>query len=186
MERNLPLECACKSFEEDLVLYYYGEMNDTERGRVERHLSNCAACGRFIGDLRRLLPQMANSEAFAPSFWDSYYRQTMAKLARREQKESWWRDLLAPARVWMLPAFGTAAVAVLAIALVFNKGDSQRFSDRSMGAIPQEILADANQLEFFKTMDMLEALSKLEEQVDQNPEPKPERSSRLDGMQANA
>jgi hypothetical protein len=62
----------------------------------------------------------------------------------------------------MLPAFGTAAVAVFAVALIFGKGH-WNFSWKQPGeSIPQEILVDTNQLEFFKSMDMLEALSKLE------------------------
>ena len=36
MKNGLPLDNACKTFEEDLVLHYYGENNSVERRRVER------------------------------------------------------------------------------------------------------------------------------------------------------
>jgi hypothetical protein len=179
MKRVMPLEGACKSFEEDLVLYYYRESGDEDRGRIERHLSGCSGCLHFVDDLRRLLPAMAKSEELPQSFWDGYYRDTLAKLAERENRKYRWRDLFAPMKVWMFPAFGTAAMAVLAVALLFGNGDFQWTGDRRSDVIPQEIMADANQLEFFKSMDLLESLRKLEEQDEQRANPAANQSSSL-------
>jgi hypothetical protein len=78
----------------------------------------------------------------------------------------------------MLPAFGTVAVAVLAIGLLLGKGDSTRFAEKSSDAIPQEILADANELEFFESLDMFIWLSKLKEQDEQTTRPKANQSSK--------
>lgn len=186
MTRNVPLETACKSFEEDLVLYYYGETRDAERRRIEQHLLGCRSCGHFVDDLRRLLPQMAKSEELPQSFWDTYYDETLAKLAEYNERKYWWRNLLAPMKVWMLPAFGTVAIAVLAIGLVLGKGNLQSFTDTSPKNFPQETLSDAKQLEFFESMDMLESLSKLEEQDDQKAEPNTNQSSSLRFVAANA
>jgi predicted anti-sigma-YlaC factor YlaD len=177
MRGNVPFESACKNFEEDLVLYYYGEINDAEKHRIEQHLSGCQSCGRFVGDLRRLLPQMMKSEEFPPSFWDSYYHETLAKLAQQEERKYWWKNLFAPMKMWMLPAFGTVAIAVLAIGLIFGKGDSTRLTERSSDAIPQEIVADASQLEFFESLDMFVWLSKVKEQDEQKADPKANQSS---------
>jgi len=183
MTSNVPFETACKRFEEDLVLYYYGETSETERRPIEQHLSGCQSCQRFVDDLRRLLPQMAKSEEFPQSFWDAYYDETVAKLAKQREREYWWRDLLAPMRLWMLPAFGTVAIAVLAVGLVLSKGNLPSFTDTSPKNFPLETLSDAKQLEFFESMDMLESLSKLEEQDDQKPEPN--QSSNLRFVAAN-
>jgi predicted anti-sigma-YlaC factor YlaD len=158
------LPTACRDFEEDLVLHYYGDDSEAERSRVEAHLQKCAACHAFLKDLRNLLPRMAKPNELPQSFWDNYYRETLEKLAAVEERKFRWRNLFAPMRAWMLPAFGTAAVAVLAVALVLAKGH-WNFSLKQPGeSIPQEILVDTNQLEFFKSMDMLESLSKLETQ----------------------
>lgn len=161
-ERINTLRAACKDFEEDLVLYYYGDNSATERSRVESHLESCSPCSEFLEDLRNLLPTMAKPSELPPSFWDSYYRETVEKLAELEERKFRWRNLFAPMRGWMLPAFGTAAVAIFAIALGMSKGDWHFTSSQPRTKIPQEILADTNQLEFFKSMDMLESLSKLE------------------------
>ena len=177
MTVNVPFETACKNFEEDLVLYYYGETSDAEKRRIEHHLSSCQSCGRFVDDLRRLLPHMANSQEFPRSFWDSYYRETLAKLAKQEERSHWWKNLFAPMKIWMLPAFGTVAVAVLAVGLMLGKSDSPRFAEKSSDPIPQEILADASELEFFESLDMFIWLSKIKEQDEQTTEPKTNQSS---------
>jgi predicted anti-sigma-YlaC factor YlaD len=158
------LQNACSDFEEDLVLHYYGDGSEAERNRVEAHLQKCAACRAFLEDLRSLLPRMAKPNELPQSFWDNYYRETLEKLAAVEERKFRWRNLFAPMHAWMLPAFGTAAVAVFAVALIFTKGYWPSSTHQPMDKIPQEILTDSNQLEFFKSMDMLEALSRLETQ----------------------
>ena len=161
-ERSDTLRTACKDFEEDLVLYYYGDDSEAERSRVESHLPSCASCHAFLDDLRKLLPQMVKSNELPQSFWDNYHREMVEKLACQEERKYWWRNLLAPMRAWMLPAFGTAVVAALAIGLVIGKGGWHFSLSQPQEKIPQEILADTNQLEFFESLDMLESLSKLE------------------------
>src|SRR5260370_37601400 len=99
-------------------------------------------------------------------FWDDYYRETVAKLARQEERQHWWRALFAPKPMWMVPAFGTFGVAVLVVGLLFGKGNLSSFIQRPAERIPQEILADENQLQFFESMDLLESLGKLEQMHD--------------------
>jgi hypothetical protein len=81
-------------------------------------------------------------------------------------------------KMWMVPAFGTVAVAVLAIGLLLGKGDSTRFAEKSPDAIPQEILADAKELEFFESLDMFIWLSKVKEQDEPTIKPKANQSSK--------
>ena len=44
---------TCKNFGEDLILYYYGEWQGTERDRVEKHLKDCARCESFLEELSK-------------------------------------------------------------------------------------------------------------------------------------
>ncbi|MET0502877.1 MAG: hypothetical protein ABW172_15260 [Candidatus Binatia bacterium] len=161
MDRTDTLKTACRDFEEDLVLFYYGDDSAADHRRVEEHLKDCIACRGFVEDLRKLLPQMAKPNELPQSFWDSYYHEMVEKLAVQQERNSWWKNLFVPMRTWMLPAFGTAAVAALAIGLVIGKGNWHLFSEPREN-IPQEILADTNQLEFFRSMDMIETLNSLE------------------------
>jgi hypothetical protein len=162
-----PLESACKEYEEDLVLHYYGENTDSDKRRIEQHLIDCRSCRCFLDDLGRLLPQLADAEEMPPAFWERYYRETVAKLAEQEERKYWWRSWFKPARTWMVPAFGSVAVVVLVVGLVIGKGNLRLFVEPRPEKIPQEILADQNQLEFFESMDMLEALGRLERQDEQ-------------------
>jgi len=161
-EKKQILESACKNFEEDLVLYYYGEGPALERQRIEIHIVSCSRCRRFLDDLQRILPQVAQPAPLPQSFWDDYYSETVGKIAARHEPTYWWRDFLAPLRAWFIPAFATAAVAVLAVALLFGKVGWNDQAVRSRAALPQEVLADADQLEFFNAMDVLESLPVLE------------------------
>ena len=177
MKTTEPLRKACQNYEEDLVLYYYGENSADERQHVKQHLAECVCCQSFIEDLHRLLPRMTPTETLPQPFWDNYYRETVRKLAEQQERKSWWRNLFAPMKFWLVPAFGTVAVAILAIALVMGKGELTSFIDRPSATLPQEVLADRNQLEFFKSLDMLESLSHLDEKDDSQLKPKPTQSS---------
>jgi hypothetical protein len=173
MENHVaPLEGACKNYEEDLVLYYYGECGAAERATMEQHMTQCGRCRNFVEDLGRVLPQMAPQPVLPQPFWDSYFRETMAKLDAYEARQSWWRRWFAPLNGWLVPAFGTVAVAVLAIALVLGKSDLVSFIDTPSPNIPAEVLVDSNQLEFFKSLEILESLSTLEELDRSKPAPK--------------
>jgi anti-sigma factor RsiW len=162
MERKQTLETACRDFEEDLVIYYYGDGSERERSRVEVHVQSCARCHRFLDDLRRLLPQVAQPESLPQSFWDGYYRETVAKITAQRERSPWWRNLLTLMQSWAVPVFATASVAVLAVGLLIGKGGWSPQAVRPRANIPQEILSDASQLEFFNSMDMIESLPVLE------------------------
>lgn len=159
-----PLAGACRDYEEDLVLYYYGETGAVERAAIERHLAQCATCGGFVADLGRLLPQMAPKPDLPEGFWDGYFRETQAKIDAQVERGNWWQRWLAPLNGWMVPTFGTAAVALLGLVMVLEKGHLPFTTDAAPANIPAEVLVDSNQLEFFKSLDMLESLRKLEEQ----------------------
>ncbi|MGH7888500.1 MAG: anti-sigma factor family protein [Candidatus Binatia bacterium] len=175
MKTKSPLSGACKKYEEDLVLYYYGECSVAESHRVVQHLSECMACRGFFDDLGGLLPQLAKSQELPQTFWDNYYRETVAKLSEREAQIYGWRSFFAPVKIWLMPAFGTAAVAALALGLLFAKGPL--LMDGSSAKLPEEITADANQLEFFRSLDMLESLSQLEERGGGKTESNTDRSN---------
>ncbi|HEX2227312.1 MAG TPA: zf-HC2 domain-containing protein [Candidatus Binatia bacterium] len=167
MDQNrITLENACADFEADLVLYYYGDGSVVERRRVEAHLMTCERCGRFLDDLRGLLPQMATKAELPANFWNDYYREMVRKLEQARERKSWWRDLVPNFGGWAVPAFGTAMVVMLAVTLLFGDGEwnsaFKQANQPPQEMIPQEILSDSSRLEFFKSLDMLESLNVLE------------------------
>ena len=161
-QRNELLRGACKEFEQDLVLYYYGEGGGNEHRRVEKHLEGCSLCRRFLADLRKVLPLTMKPDEPPQVFWESYSKEMQRKLASVEQKGRWWKELASLFRSWPVPALATALVLILALTLTFGKR-----MWRAQDLPPEEeaileILPMAENLEFFKTMDLLDAMDLLE------------------------
>ena len=162
VQRNDSLRGACKEFEEDLVLYYYGECAAAERSRVERHLEACRPCQQFLTDLSRLLPLTIKPDEPPQVFWESYSKEMERKLTAVEQKGRWWKELASLFRPWPVPALATALVLILALTLTFGKRmwRAQDLPPEEEAVL--EILPMAENLEFFKTMDLLDAMDILE------------------------
>jgi hypothetical protein len=101
-ERSDTLRTACKDFEEDLVLYYYGDDSEAERSRVESHLPSCASCHAFLDDLRKLLPQMVKPTERRSRFGITTSRN--GRKASRQEQRKYCGGTCWPMRAWMLPA----------------------------------------------------------------------------------
>src|SRR3989338_1013869 len=72
---------ACKEFEQDLVLYYYGERGREESKELENHLEGCGSCRQFLADLRRLLPLTVKPDDPPQPFWENYSKEMQERLA---------------------------------------------------------------------------------------------------------
>jgi anti-sigma factor RsiW len=153
---------ACKLFEEDLVLYYYGELRGDERAAVEGHLPACESCRLYLKELESILPLAVKPDAPPQAFWDDYSREMRHKLAEAGERRSWWRSLALFLQPWAIPASATAIVAALALTFTFGKGlwSSKEVSQEDQAVV--EILPMAENLEFFKTMEVLDAMDFLE------------------------
>jgi hypothetical protein len=156
------LRPACKDFEEDLVLYYYGECREAESHRVEEHLKECASCERFLEDLRAFLPLTAKPKEHPQSFWDGYYKEMQNKLAAVDEKKSRWQSLFSAFYPWGVPALGTAVVVVFALVLTFGRGVWDFRSGSILDEPPPGIQAES--IDFFETMDLLESIDSIESQ----------------------
>jgi len=152
---------ACASREQDLVLYYYGELNDAERIAVETHIGECAGCGRYLDQMRSILPLTVQADNPAQSFWDNYSRELRHKLDEKAQR-AWWQRVKEWLQPWAIPAMAAAAIAVLALTFTLGKGffhgNDLPPEDQSL----MEALPVAENLEFFANMEILDALDLLE------------------------
>ena len=154
---------ACQSLEQDLVLYHYGELNEADRSQVSTHVQACGACSLYLKELEKLLPITRKPDEPPQSFWDDYSRELRHKIARVRDRKSWWQDLASFFQPWTVPAFATMAVVILAVTLTLGKGlwfsKNAPQDDESF----MEILPVAENLEFFKAMEVLDAMDLLEE-----------------------
>lgn len=161
--QNVP-ESACKEFEEKVVLYYFGDCAAPESEQVERHLRECRACARFLEDLRAVLPKTTQTKELPEAYWDRYRAEMIEKLDAADQRSSWWREWFSFLRPWPVPAVVTGIVLILTLTLAYTRGmwRSPRGLARNGETVPQEILGDPGQLDFFEAMDLLESLQLLE------------------------
>jgi hypothetical protein len=156
---------TCNQFEEDLVLYYYGELGSNERAVVEGHLPGCQPCRLYLKELESILPLTVKPDEPPQEFWDDYSRELRRKLADTSERRSWWQSLALFSRPWAIPASATAFVALLALTLTFGKGFWTSKEVPQEDAVVVEILPMAENLEFFKTMEVLDAMDLLENMV---------------------
>jgi anti-sigma factor RsiW len=154
---------ACTQWEEDLVLHYYGELHGSERAAVEDHMQVCEPCRFYLKELESILPLTVKPDEPPQAFWDNYSRELRRKLTEVKERKSWWQSLASFFQPLAIPVSATAAVAILALALTLGKGfwgpkevpqDDEAF---------MEILPAAENLDFFKTMEVLDAMDMLED-----------------------
>jgi hypothetical protein len=154
---------ACQSREQDLVLYYYGELSEPDRGQVITHVQACGGCSLYLKQLETLLPITRKVDDPPQAFWDDYSRELRRKIARVKDRKSWRRDLASFFQPWTVPAFATAALVVLAVTLTLGKGFWSSGNAPPVDEALMEILPVAENLDFFKTMEVLDAMDLLEE-----------------------
>jgi anti-sigma factor RsiW len=151
---------ACNEFEQDLVLYHYGDLSAEDRDRLATHLRACLACASYLKELAALLPLTVNTDEPGQEFWQNYSREMRHKLADVQEKKSWLQALQAVLRPWTLPAL--AGTAVIALAITLNISNKTTTDVPSADPALMEVLPMAENLELFNNMDVLENIEVLE------------------------
>jgi anti-sigma factor RsiW len=117
--------------ETELIPYLRGELSADARARVAAHLQGCADCRASLDASAAILSSLARVvEDVRDPDWNAYRADLQRKLRAREAGSASlrgrWRsrreDIRLPVFGWPSMALGTAAVAVLAIALMFHRG----------------------------------------------------------------
>jgi anti-sigma factor RsiW len=153
---------VCNEFEQDLVLYHYGELSDHNRDQLATHLRACPGCASYLKELAALLPLTVNTDEPGEEFWQNYSREMRHKLADLQEKKSSWQELRAFLRPWTLPALAGTAVVALALTLnIANKTTTINDAPTADQAL-MEVLPLAENLELFNNMDVLENIEVLE------------------------
>lgn len=166
-EQTKTLVSPCGELEENLVLFHYGDLDGAERGMLQTHLQSCTACAGYLKELDTLLPLTLKADEPPATFWTDYNRELRQKLDRAAEKKSWRQtlgDLFQPR--WM-PALATAGVVALALTFTVGRGIWPANDSQDDAAI-MELLPVAENLEFFKAMDVLDNLDLLESMGNQS------------------
>ncbi len=152
---------ACAQFEQDLVLLHYGELGGAEQKQVETHVEGCTACAEHLQELANLLPKTVLTDEPPREFWQDYNRELRHKIADLVEGESWWRRVFS--KSWAIPALATSAVVALALTFTFGNGFWQkRDTPPPVDEVILEVLPMAENLDFFRNLEVLDALELLE------------------------
>lgn len=160
--RKDSLASACKDFEPDLVLYHYGELSEANRSHIQRHIDVCPGCAGYLRELGDLLAMTVKTDDPPGEFWDNYSREMRRRLASMGETKSWWQRTFPVFQPWSLPLL--AAAAVVALALTFTLG-KRSWTPKEIPTDDEafmEVLPMTENLEFFTTMDVLDAMDLLE------------------------
>jgi anti-sigma factor RsiW len=156
------MSTACNEFEQDLVLYHYGDLSAGDRDRLATHLRACPGCATYLKELAALLPLTMNTDEPGEEFWQNYSREMRHKLADLQEKKSWWQALQTALRSWTLPALAGTAVVALAVTLNTANKTTPINDVPAADAALMEVLPMAENLELFNNMDVLENIEVLE------------------------
>ncbi|SRR5713226_1094142 len=153
---------ACENMEQDLVLYYYQELEIAPRSGVEVHIKDCAACRLYLDEMASILPLTVKNDEPPETFWNDYSRQMRQKLADVRDRQPWWRSWTFFLQPWPRPALAMAAVVALVLTITVGKGfwSTQESPPDDQALI--EVLPVAENLEFFKNMEVLDVMDFLE------------------------
>jgi hypothetical protein len=160
--QNNRLSTPCKKFEEDLVLFHYGDLRGPEREALQSHVNGCAGCTGFLRQLGKLLPLTVRADEPGQTFWNDYSREMRHKLDAAAENRPWWESIAIIFRPRLLSAAAGVAVVVVALALTLGRGLWPTKDVPHDDAAMMEALPVAENLEFFKAMDVLDDLDLLE------------------------
>ncbi|MBM4259887.1 MAG: zf-HC2 domain-containing protein [Deltaproteobacteria bacterium] len=152
---------ACANFEEDLVLYHYGETDAAARANVEAHLRACAGCCGSLEEMQRLMPLTIARDEPPPAFWMTYSRELRHKIDAVADQTSLWNWLTAWLRPLPLTAFATGAVVLLAMTFTVGK----KYWAKPQALLDDEVVAimsSSQDLDLLKNLEILDALEVLE------------------------
>ena len=156
------LASACADQEENLVLLHYGELAGVEHRTLQNHLASCGRCQSFLQDLGRLLPLARETDVPPSTFWSKYDRELRNKLDDMAERPTWRQRLAAYFQPRAVPVFATAAIVALAVTFTVGRGLWPTADPAPDKATLLEVLPVAENLEFFRAMDVLDELDLLE------------------------
>ena len=159
-EKNLS-HTGCREFEEDLVLFHYGELDESVSENIISHLKGCADCRDSLDNLKALMPMTIIRDEPPETFWSDYSRELRQKIDAVAEMPTWWEQLLS--WIWPLPLPALAACAVVLLALTFTVG--KKYWDLPDAAVDDDvmmIMSTSQDLDLIENLELLDALDVLE------------------------
>jgi len=77
----------CNDFENNIILFLYDELSESESLRLSEHLDSCTSCREFLAEHKKMFSDITESsaETFTPD-WDEYWSNIKRSVKRTEKK----------------------------------------------------------------------------------------------------
>ena len=152
---------ACTDLEADLVLLHYGDVDGVERQRLQSHAASCVGCSEYLKELTVLMPLTVKTDTPPQQFWMDYSRELRHKIDAAVETKYSWQHIAELFNPRYLTALATAVTLIVALSFTLDRGLWSSKGDMPDAEIT-EILPVAENLEFYRAMDVLDELDLLE------------------------
>jgi len=147
---------------ENLILFFYGELDAAERLQVEGHLKGCASCRNELEQLRTFLEILPKNQLnISPQEIVSFNEKVNRQLRRRPRRS------FSPVMGWSLGAAAIAALLLLTMRPPIPEQKLPPISAKSLQMVSEldrmpetEMLLN---LELLQNLDLLQELEETEE-----------------------
>ena len=153
---------ACEEFEADLVLLHYNDLAGDERMKLQTHLSDCAACAKYLNGLSKLLLMTQANDDPPERFWQDYSRELRHKLEATDQPPGWWAGIANFLQPRLMPSLAGVAILVLTIGFTIGNGLWSNRKEITIDEALIKALPVAENLEMLRNMDILDNIELLE------------------------
>ena len=144
----------CKYNEDELVLYYYDELEDVVKGKLKKHLEGCSECRSSLEKIKNAFDRIELQEPeLSQAQWDNYRVRVHEKIEGRAPRGK---------SVLFKPAIIRAAVAAMFI-IVVTFGGMKYYEVKESDKFIMENYELMLDLEFIEDLEILEYLDEIEE-----------------------
>jgi anti-sigma factor RsiW len=143
---------TCRYREEDLLLFYYGELEPTIQSDVEEHLAACSACRDHLQQLSCLFDSLPRPELEISA---AEINRFAARVAARAGAGRAWRP--------SLPVWGGALAATAALIVTLSVEPPQPLPWAENGSTQLAELEVLQKLELLRDFELLQDLELLTE-----------------------
>jgi anti-sigma factor RsiW len=146
-------QMKCKDVERDLILYYYGEIDDTLKSAISNHIASCDKCASAWERVKATLDISDVKDPELPeSFWQNYRRKVYQKI---EDKKS-------PAHFGLLKPRLVQVAAMILVILLIGLGGGKLYKAKQEEAFITKNYELIKNFEMFEDFEILQHLEEIE------------------------
>ena len=144
----------CDRIKDELIPYYYKELDTEEESLVKEHLSACDTCSRAFRQIERTLKTVDERSGFEPTeeFWNSYLEKVYEKVERGSFMNRMLVDIFLEPKAVPVTAAGVLVFLMIASSSIYLLNKNRNYEQMQL----------AQNIDLFRDFDVIEDLEVLE------------------------